>query len=136
MNSNLKEQALESLASIVVNNMLNTFNELWRDAETAGEVSESDEFVKPFVKRASKEMIKRGWVKSPLKSFAETFAKDEMKEGVDVLLYIRLMDSASYTMTYGLEEKKLNEIVKAKCFEETARLYLKLLETQTAAVSQ
>ena len=128
MNS-LKNEALESLSNIVHNNLSNVFNALWAEAEKAGEVADSEEFIKGFVKNASKEMFKKGWTKSSACDFLESTDKvdAELKEGFKVLLYVRLEDVASYSMSYGHEDGGLKEIVRSKCFSEVIKLYRKWL---------
>ena len=126
----LKEEALDSLSLVVQNNFVNAFNIAWKAAEKAGDVSEADDFVKPFVKKTAKEMLKYAWTKSPLRLYAEAVAgsKEEI-EGFRTLVYARVADTASFSLSYGLEEGKLNEIVKSKCCDEVLKLYLKSLET-------
>ncbi len=129
----LKEEALDSLSLVVQNNFVNVFNAAWKAAEKAGEVSEADDFIKPFVKKTAKEMLKNAWTKSPLKAYAEAIAgsKEEI-EGFCALVGVRIADTASFSLTYGLEEGKLNEVVKSKCCSEVLKLYLKSLETHVS----
>ena len=127
--NDLKSEALESLSNIVHNNMSNVFNALWAEAEKAGEVADTEEFIKGFVKAASKEMFKKGWVKSSACDFLEatSLLDAEKKEGFKVLLYVRLEDVASYSLTYGHEDGGLKEVVRSKCFCEAIKLYRKWL---------
>lgn len=111
----------------LVNDMNNVFIQRWKDAEAAGEVSEAEEFVKPFVKAASKEMMKFGWTKNP--------AKDVVMESADFVaedkaifklhVYGQMADNRSYAVSGYLDDGQFKEKVRSMCFEEAAKAFRK-----------
>jgi hypothetical protein len=109
------------------NDMNNAFHLRWKDAEAAGEVSEAEEFVKPFVKAASKDMLKVGWTKNPLKDVimenADLGADD--KAIFKLHMYGCINDNRSYALSSYIEDGQFKEKVRSLCFEEVAKTFRK-----------
>lgn len=127
--SNMKIEALESFTIIIQNNMDNIFNEAWKEAETAGEASNNEEFVKEFVKTVSKKMFKMGWTKSTIVDYVEKcpLLQDEEKDGFRMNFFARILDAESYSLSSGIADGAIKDVVKSKCFGEVVKMYRKLL---------
>ncbi len=122
-----RHDVISTFVNEIGNDMNNIFLSRWQAAEKAGEVSEADEFVKPFFKGAAREMMKLGWTKSPIKDVvlehAELGADD--KAIFKLHVYGVINDNRSYSMTTYIEECQLKEKIRSMCFEEAGKLYRK-----------
>ena len=127
--SDMKIEALESFTIIIQNNMENIFTEAWKAAETAGQASADEEFVKGFVKTVAKEMFKKGWTKSNIVDYVETcpLIQDEDRSGFKMNFFARILDAESYSLSSGMAEGGLKDVVKSKCFGEVVKMYRKQL---------
>lgn len=127
--SNMKIEALESFTIIIQNNMDNIFNEAWKAAETAGQASADEEFVKGFVKTVSKEMFKKGWTKSTIVDYVEKcpLIQDDDRDGFKMNFFARILDAESYSLSSGIADGAIKDVVKSKCFGEVVKMYRKLL---------
>lgn len=114
-------------ANEIGNDMNNIFFSRWKDAEKAGEASDAEDFVKMFVKGASKEMVKFGWTKNPIKDvvFENTELGADDKAIFRLHVYGLMNDNRSYAMSSYIEEGLLKERIRSMCFEEAAKLFRK-----------
>lgn len=122
-----RHDVVSMYATEVSNDMNNVFVQRWKDAEAAGEVSEAEDFVKPFVKAASREMMKFGWTKNPVKDVvmeATDFVAED-KALFKLHVYGYLNDNRSYAMSGYLEDGQFKEKVRSMCFEEVAKAFRK-----------
>lgn len=114
-------------ANEINNDMNNVFLTRWKAAEAAGEVSEAEEFVKPFFKSTAREMMKAGWTKNPIKDVlmesVELGADD--KAIFKLHLYASFNDNRSWAMSAYIEEGQFKEKIRSMCFEELAKLFRK-----------
>lgn len=127
--SNMKIEALESFTIIIQNNMDNIFTEAWKSAENAGQASGEEEFVKGFVKTVSKEMFKKGWTKSAIVDYIEKcpLIQDDDRDGFKMNFFARIFDAESYSLTSGMADGGIKDIVKSKCYGEVVKMYRKML---------
>ena len=122
-----RHDVVSMYVSEVVNDMNNIFLLRWKDAESAGEAREEDDFVKMFVKGASKEMMKLGWTKNPLKDVLlenQDLGADD-KAMFKLHMYGQINDSRSYAMSAFIEDGQFKEKIRSMCFEEAAKLFRK-----------
>lgn len=118
---------LDEFAMTTRNDMLNVFNQKWKEKEVAGEVADTAEFLKPFSKAVAKEMIKAGWVKSLSKEAIEAggiFDEDDQKMN-RMHIFSQLMDARSWTMSNYIEEGRLDDKARSMAFEEAAKIFRK-----------
>ena len=127
--SNMKIEALESFTIIIQNNMENIFTEAWKAAEEAGQASGDEEFVKGFVKTVAKEMFKKGWTKSTIVDYISTcpLIEDADRDGFRMNFFARILDAESYSLSNGMADGGIKDIVKSKCFGEVVRMYKKTI---------
>lgn len=109
------------------NDMQNVFDQKWKEKEVAGEVADTQEFLKPFSKAVAKEMLKAGWTKSVLK---EALDAGSEFNGEDLALmrmhlYSQMADARSWLMSNYLLEGKLSDKAKSMAFEEVAKTFRK-----------
>lgn len=122
-----RHDVISTFVNEVSNDMNNVFLARWKDAEAAGEASENEDFVKMFTKGASKEMMKWGWTKNPVKDVilehGELGADD--KAIFKLHVYGMMNDNRSWARTSFLEEGTFKEKMRSVCFEEAAKLFRK-----------
>lgn len=122
-----RHDVISTFVNEIVNDMNNIFLSRWQDAEKAGEVSEADEFMKPFVRVAAREMVKLGWTKSPIKDVVLEHAElgSDDKAIFKLHVYGGINDNRSYSMTTYIKEGQLKEKICSMCFEEASKLFRK-----------
>ena len=122
-----RHDVISNFVNEIGNDMNNIFLSRWQAAEKAGEVSEADEFVKPFIRGTAREMVKLGWTKSPIKDVVLEHAElgSDDKAIFKLHVYGAINDNRSYAMTTYIKEGQLKEKICSMCFEEAAKLYRK-----------
>lgn len=123
-----RHDVLSSFVAIMGNDMNNLFCQRWKDAEAAGEVQETEEFVKPFVKAASKDMMKAGWTKSAVREVVMDDASvlvEEDKKIFKLNFYGMCNDNRSWSLSGSLEDGAFKEKVRSLCYEEVCKMFKK-----------
>ena len=123
-----RHDMISSFINEMGNDMNNLFAQRWKDAEAAGEVQETEEFVKPFVKAVSKDMLKTGWTKSAIKDVVMQDASvlvEEDKKLFKLHFYSTCNDNRSWAMSAYLEDGAFKEKVRSMCYEEVCKMFKK-----------
>lgn len=123
-----RHDVVSSFISEMGNDMNNLFTQRWKDAEAAGEVQETEEFVKPFVKTVSKDMLKAGWTKSAVKDVVMQDASvlvEEDKKIFKLHFYSACNDNRSWALSAYLEDGAFKEKVRSLCYEEVCKMFKK-----------